>query len=490
MEKVMNMDKKQIMLFRKIDKENIFQRDKFFKNKEKVLGQFFTPYELAEFIVNFALKHVDSAKRAIDPACGDGVFLLTLLKKGVEEVWGVDIDPKVVEHIPQWVKERARIIVGDALIRFSLSESVLPENYFDVAVGNPPFSAKYGRVTDHRLKMYEISRGKDSEAVENLFIERFISLVRPGGVVGIIIPDGVLLNKGNEHVRRYILRYRVLAVVSLPRGMFRSTIGTTSKTSVLFIKKEPNSGEEAFFYEAIDNLSTIFEIYEKKGGCWEIPQVEKLHPKQCVKISFNITSRYPLKPLGELILEMRSGRTEYGEKRVFVKHGIRYISAKVVMPYGLDFKRDEKYIEPGSPMDKKSAYVKPGDVLFVRVGVGCIGRAAVVIDEDDSGIADDWIYIIRVDESKILPHYLAIYLQTDYAKKQLEFMKRGVGTVTIPQSELKKVMIPILPMEQQEKIKQEYLEMVEANRKGNKDRALQMFNALKKLVEDMIKDSS
>jgi Type I restriction-modification system methyltransferase subunit len=64
------------------------QRSKFFNNREKVLGQFFTPYELTEFIVNFALKHVDNVKSAIDPACGDGAFLLTLLKKGINEVWG------------------------------------------------------------------------------------------------------------------------------------------------------------------------------------------------------------------------------------------------------------------------------------------------------------------------------------------------------------------------------------------------------------------
>jgi type I restriction enzyme M protein len=160
------------------------------------------------------------------------------------------------------------------------------------------------------------------------------------------------------------------------------------------------------------------------------------------------------------------------------------------MPYGLDFERDRKYIEPGSPMDKKTAYVRPGDVLFVRVGVGCIGRAAVVIDENDIGVADDWIYIIRVDESKILPHYLAIYLQTEQAKKQLEIMRRGVGTVTIPQSELKKVIVPIPPAEQQEKIKQAYLEMVKVNRSGDKSKALYMFNMLIKMVEDMIKGYS
>jgi len=468
------------------------QRSKFFNNREKVLGQFFTPYELTEFIVNFALKHVDSAKSAIDPACGDGAFLLTLLKKGIDEVWGVDIDPERIDRTPQFVKEKAKIVIGDSLIRSSSLPNIIPEDYFDLAVGNPPFSAKYGRVRDYRLKMYEISAGKKSEAIENIFIERFIRLVRPNGVVGIIIPDGVLLNRSNVHVRKYILRFRILAVISLPRGIFRSITRTTSKTCVLFIKKEPNNGQKAFFYELKDSggsFESILKIYENKQGVWEIPQIVNMHPRQFKKTKLNLTNKYPLKPLDELIVDMKSGRTEYGMNRKFVNRGIRYISAKVVMPYGLDFHRDERFVEPESLMDKKTAHVKPEDVLFVRVGVGSAGKTAVAIDEYDSGIADDWIYIIRTNDQKILPYYLAIYLQTEEGKKQLESMKRGVGTVTIPQSELKKLIVPIIPIEEQKIIKQKYIEMVKFNRIEKKDKAIQIFNELIKHVTNLIKDN-
>jgi type I restriction enzyme M protein len=467
-------------------KNSSSQREKHFNHKEKVFGQFFTPYDVAEFIVDFATKHIDNTRRGIDPACGDGVFLAAMLNKGFEDVWGIDIDPEVLKYIPQWVKEKSKILIGDALVRSSLVGPKIPEDYFDIAVGNPPFSAKYGRITDHRLKMYEVSKGRGSEAVENIFIERFIRLVRPGGVVGIIIPDGVLLSKINEHVRKFILRYRVIAVISLPRGIFRSIIGTTSKTSILFVKKEPNNGEKAFFYEVKEDVREALEAYEKRLGCWETPSIEMLHPKLCQKPELEIQTEYPLKPLGELVIEMKSGRTEYGEKRKFVRKGIKYISAKVVMPYGLDFSRDEKYIDPNSPMDKKSAYVRPGDVLFVRVGVGCIGRAAVVIDEEDVGIADDWIYIIRVNERQILPHYLAIYFYTRLAKKQIEKLNRGVGTITIPQSELKKLLVVIPPLEFQEEIRKKYVEMVKIQRGGDKKKAMEIFNELKNKAESIM----
>lgn len=466
------------------------QREKFFKVKEKVLGQFFTPPEVAEFIVSFALVHLDKAERAIDPACGEGVFLSALLKHGFKEVWGVDIDPNVLNRMSESIKERAKIIIGDALIRSpTLSQVfVLPENYFDLAVGNPPFSAKYGRISDYRLKQYKISKNKRSEAIEVLFLERFISLVRPGGVVGIIIPDGILINKNYEYVRKFILNFNIIAIISLPRGLFNSNLRVTSKTSILFLKKERNKGSDVFMFEisSINDLPKVIEAYEMKEGLWVKPNSDCLHPKCWKKPNIQFKSGLEVQPLEKLIIEMKTGRTEYGSKRRFTNKGLRFISAKVVTPYGLDFKRDEKFVEPNSLMDKKSAHVKPDDVLFVRVGVGCAGRTVVVVDENDTGIADDWIYIIRVDKNKILPHYLAIFLQTRFGKEQLESIKRGVGTVTIPQFELKKVLIPIPPKDFQEKIRELYIRMVSLTRAGKYDTAKELFEKMKRMVEDFL----
>ena len=135
---------------------------------------------------------------------------------------------------------------------------------------------------------------------------------------------------------------------------------------------------------------------------------------------------------------------------------IRFISAKVVTPLGIDFTREQrKYVEPGSPMDKKKAHVEIGDVLFVRVGVGCIGRAAVVIDENDLGVADDWIYVIRVKKG-YSPYYLAVFLQSKYGRMQIENAKRGVGTVTIPQRLLKEIEIPIPEAKFQDMLERKY----------------------------------
>lgn len=152
-------------------KTNSQQALNHFSKKEKVLGQFFTPKEVVDFIVAFVLLNSKRKEKAIDPACGDGVFLEGLIKRNFKEVTGIDIDKKVVDSIPQRIKEKSKIINMDGLL-------FEPENQFDVVVSNPPFSAKYGRVQDKNvLATFELGRNVKSQAIEILFLEKFIKLV-------------------------------------------------------------------------------------------------------------------------------------------------------------------------------------------------------------------------------------------------------------------------------------------------------------------------
>ncbi len=472
------------------------QRDKHFSSKEKVYGQFFTPQVVADFIVALASRLLDRGERGIDPACGDGVFLKSMLDKGFREVWGIDIDPNVLKVIPEYIGRRARIIIGDALIRSGIDATGVPEGYFDLAVGNPPFSSKYGRIRDSRLRFYTLGRGRSSQAIEVLFLERFLQLVRPGGIVGIILPDGILSGKSLRYVREFILEnYRLLAVVSLPRGIFHSSIGTTSKTSILVIKREkPLDGQRTLMLEIRDttelNVSkdNIEEVFGK--GFYTTVEPEELTPIFYKPLNIKFREDLPIKTLGELVEEVRVGATEYGEKRRFTDRGLKFISARVVTPLGLDYARDGRMIEPGTPMDKKRAHVKPGDLLFVRVGVGCSGRAAVAVDEEDAGVADDWIYIIRLKNRDLLPYYIAVYMQSKPGKLQIDKMKRGVGPVNIPKTELLKLKIPIPTNEFLELVKAKYIKMISHLRKGDKRDTTELFKELISLVENTVLEST
>ncbi len=468
------------------------QRDRHFCFKEKIFGQFFTPIEVADFIVQFASLHILNRQSACDPACGDGIFLSSMLKYGFNEIIGIDIDEKVIKSIDSELRAKTKVIIGNTLIRKTLNNNgLLPENYFDLVAGNPPFSAKYGRIEDRGiLSFYKFGSGVQSQAIEILFLERFIQLAKKGGIVGIILPDGIFLNTNYRRIRDFILKNcKVLAVISLPRGIFNSSKSTTSKTSVLFALKGEMHDNKVFIAEIedLDELNGILELYKKKetnlNVSWVDITSETFSPKSYLMKQNIPKFKEPCFKLRDVIDEMFCGSTEYGSKRKFSKRGIPFISAKIVTPFGIDFSRDARFVEHYSIMDKKKAHTQVGDVLFVRVGVGCSGRASVVTDEMDLGIADDWIYVIKVRKERISPYYLTIFLQSKYGRTQTDYAKRGVGTVTIPQKLLREIEIPVLPVQSQLRLEKAYREMVSSRRKGFYEKANEIYQNMIKEVE-------
>lgn len=444
-----------------------------FNRKEKVYGQFWTPQEVADFIVSFASKQLKDRKGiACDPACGDGVFLRSLKNEGFKP-YGVDIDGLILNFLPDDIKKYIHIDDGLRL---------KPEGIFDLVVGNPPFSSKYGRVKDPTiLNEFELGKGRKSQAIEILFLEKFIRLCRPRGVIGIILPQGIFSNIQLSYVRSYIKEHlSIIAIFSLPRSIFRNG-KTTSKTCVLIGKKEKVRSEKVLFV-AVKNLEELRLGNFKKSILTY--SNEFLYPEFYLDKNPLLEG---LPRLKDFDIEIKQGRTKYGKERKFSKEGIPFISAKVVTSFGIDFSRDKKFVKPGSSMDYKNAHVEIGDLVFVRVGVGCIGRAAVITSENEKGIADDWIYILKVKDKRISPFYLAFWLQTPTIQKEIKRLARGVGTVTIPISLLKEIPLSLPDQSKLLWFKEMYLKMINERKRGNMEKASEIMKDVCNKIEENLK---
>lgn len=82
---------------------------------------------------------------------------------------------------------------------------------------------------------------------EVMFIERCINLLKPGGRMGIVLPEGVLNNSKLQNVREHIEgKAKILLIVSIPQDVFIAS-GATVKPSLLFFKKFTD--EERIRYE-------------------------------------------------------------------------------------------------------------------------------------------------------------------------------------------------------------------------------------------------
>jgi len=156
------------------------------------------------------------------------------------------------------------------------------ENRFDVILTNPPFGSRVekslkiteadkftdaakikhyterygeeytkaleqvnGNIGESVLSLYE--SGKLSGLTEVLFIERCLRLLKPGGRLGIVLPEGVLNNTNLQSVRELFEGMaKIILITSIPQDVFMAS-GATVKPSLMFFKKF--TAEEVAQYE-------------------------------------------------------------------------------------------------------------------------------------------------------------------------------------------------------------------------------------------------
>jgi type I restriction enzyme M protein len=112
------------------------------------------------------------------------------------------------------------------------------------------------------LDMFEIGKGKNNRPTELIFVERCLNLLKPGGRMGIVLPDGNLNNPSLAWLRRWAEgRAKLMAVVSLPEETFRSS-NATVKASLVFMCKfteEEVTAWEAAWTQAHTELDSGFD---------------------------------------------------------------------------------------------------------------------------------------------------------------------------------------------------------------------------------------
>jgi type I restriction enzyme M protein len=215
------------------------------------LGQYFTPLPVARAMALYLSPR--PGERWLDPFCGSGLLLgeLARVAAGPLRLFGVDRDPRVLRlarleasmHHPDSPLATAH---GNALWPLDRLAEALdqPATGFDGVVTNPPFGAGVHRDDAKEYAEFELLR-KGSTPLEILGLERAVEMLRPGGWLGIVLPQSVFSNRGSATAREYLLDTCHLdAVLSLPPDTFGPFKGV-GKAAVLFATKRPSAADEA-----------------------------------------------------------------------------------------------------------------------------------------------------------------------------------------------------------------------------------------------------
>lgn len=192
------------------------------------LDAFYTPPVIAKAMYSALDRLGFTHGRLIDPAVGVGNFIglmpEQMRKKSV--VHGVELDI-LTSQIASSLYPSAKIAKAVGFQNY-----VVPSGYFDLVIGNPPFGGQ--ALADDRGSAFS------GWSIHNYFFAKSIELLRPGGVMSMVVSHN-FLDKLDPHVRLWIARRaELVSGVRLPNTAFKESANTEVVTDVLVFRRLDN----------------------------------------------------------------------------------------------------------------------------------------------------------------------------------------------------------------------------------------------------------
>ena len=496
---------------------------KFLSHHEKDgRGQFFTPEPVIDFCV--AMMQPKPNETIIDPACGSGGFLMSALKylqnnnpdlstteSVSKQLFGLDINKSIARIAKMKLlleaNGKTNIVCTNSLedldaVKLSLGVSF---EGFDLVLANPPFGAKITNTstlsafdlghkwTNQNKEYHKTKAVYPNQNAEILFIERCLQLLKEGGRMAIVLPNGNFENPSLEYLRYYIkLKAKLLAIVNLPQETF-IPYGTGVKTSLLFLEKDtPNKVKQypIFFarvtklgYQGNKNGSPIYI----KDAFGQIIKNELNNPILDEDFS-SITAAYKAFQKGSKVETSNSFSIDYNElngrfdydfyspenRKMFEKIDssksvrlgdicdivkvkskklkeqnltVEYIELSDINTHSYEIINSTTHQVHELP-SRASYELLENDIITAIAGnsVGTRKHATALVTQDFEGsICTNGFRVLR--NFKIDSHYLLYFLKSDIFLKQMFMYRTGAAIPNVSDADLSNMLIN-LPNEQ------------------------------------------
>ena len=470
-------------------------------------GQFRTPRHIIDFIV--AVVDPKKEDAILDPACGTAGFLISSYKHILSATAGDDgrsaLTPDDLEKLAD---NFTGYDISPDMVRLSLVNLYLHEfadphiheydtltsqdrwnEYADVILANPPFMSPKGGIRPHNRFSVKAKRS------EVLFVDYMAEHLKPNGRAGIIVPEGIIFQSQTAYkqLRKMLVEEYLVAVVSLPSGVFQPYSGV--KTSVLildralakradsigFFKVEndgfdlgaqrrpidrndlPRVGEEIGEYmrrlrvgEPVDDFQAEFGFVVKKERVAEDGEYN-LSGERYRETDTYESLTWPLAKVQDVCHSILSGGTPSTKVEEYWKGDIPWITSADIADIKTATPR--KYITQEAMRVSATNLIPKGNVIVVtRVGLGKLLKNSfdVCISQDSQGL------ILKED---INPDYVAHILKPKV--EEFKSISQGSTIQGVTKKQLAEIRIPLPPLEVQREIVAEiegYQKVIDANR--------------------------
>lgn len=467
------------------------------------LGQFRTPRHIIKFIVDVV--DPDKTDKILDPAAGTAGFLIEayshILRKhdGIgkndepnnekrltsaeldkihENFRGFDIDATMIRtsRVNMYLHgfKTPDIIEHDSLT----SEDYWSDKY-DVILANPPFMTPKGGIQPHK------KFGVQANRAEVLFVDYIASHLKPNGKAGVIVPEGVIFQSGTAYkqLRKNLVDNSLIAVISLPSGVFQPYAGV--KTSILVLDSQIAKERNGILFVKVENdgfglttqrrsieLNDLPQALEaikqfKQSGTLSDSSSRVAHIVSKSDITKNadynltsdryikseiISSQYPQITMGEL---EDNGKIEFlrGQgisKNDITEHGklkaIRYGELYTLYQTPVIHNAKSRTNFDGKIKSKIGDIYVPATTTADAMGIA-IARS---IHENNVVIGGD-INIIRPNQEYINSDYLS-WLINGPLKAQLATYAKGANILHLSNNDLRRITIILPPLDIQNNI--------------------------------------
>lgn len=490
-------------------------------------GQYFTPKN----IVHTAIEVLDPGceDKIIDPACGSGGFLIEGLKylhkkveiMGSELNWpeemikeekiakaninfcGIEKDTFLSKVVKAYM-----ILMGDGKSGIFCEDSLnnpldwdsktrarIQLGGFDILLANPPFGAKIPVKGEKKLSQFPLgykwkfdkkenvwiktNKVKENEAPQILFIDRCLDLVREGGKLAIVVPDGVLCNPTDGYIVQELLsKAELIGLIDLPMSSFLPY--TPTKTHILFLKKTATPRQDYQFFMSYAKTCghdkrgreiTSDEIAEIPSYLKRLIRGEINRPSHLgwymkisdLKDNILLPKYYNPDIQTELDTYMSSGDFELKTLKDLQKEKILAVSRGHEVGsenYGtgdIPFVRTSEISNWEVTSDcthcisediylkyKEKQNLEVEDILVVNDGTYLMGRAAMITESDLKIVFQSHFRRIKIlKKDKLSPYLLLALLGMEIVQRQIESKSFRQGTISTMGNRLKDVKIPI-----------------------------------------------
>lgn len=365
-------------------------------------GQFRTPRHIIDFIVRVI--NPQKHESILDPACGTAGFLISAWKYILENnktnkagdklkpeeraklaanIHGYDISPDMVRL------SRANMYLhGFTDPHIDEYDTLTSEDkwneHYDVILANPPFMSPKGGIKPHKKFSIAASRS------EVLFVDYIHEHLTPTGRAGIIVPEGIIFQSGTAYkaLREMLVKNSLVAVVSLPAGVFQPYSGV--KTSILILDKRLAKQTDKVLFVKINNDGFGLGAQRKQIESNDLPLAEKY----ILQFLVEPTS---FEGVGISQVVNRSKISENGEWNLSSE---RYV-LESIKSSKFQYKKIGDFLDTtsgGTPLKARTDYYDGGTIPWLKSGEvskGFIWQAEEFITE--SGLANSSAKIFPVN---------------------------------------------------------------------------------------------